>query len=1329
MVRSASNVIVTDFTPPVCNFTSLVTTITSRTGTLAATWTCADSVSGLRAPLRVWVGTSYGASDVVGPFSSAATAGTLASVLTVPPVLLVGFRYYITLEATNGAGITTWFTSAPVFVDYTEPNVGAVAIASAVPGDSVLYVDAAAPCRVSWLASDPESGLASVEVCLLDQATGVVFGACSTLRVPGTSQVALPSLAALGPIVPRRVTVRVTARNNVGLSTVATSPTTYVTVTSNPPLGSVTLVDSGAVANPTAGVTCSRLSGGFLVSWAYDSTAPGTAPLADLTASLVRSVDSVVVGAPRKLAPTLARSVYITDAAVSQGASLRLCLVATDIIGRSASACSGVAVVDTSPPTGGTAVMAKGTAPGASHVAVWSSVIPTMALQWSSVAEDVAQCPLTTVVVRFVKISDGSVVATSLALAAAGGTGGWTLDAATRASLPASATLQAVVTVSNTAGLTTTITTPSFLIDSSPPLCSGSCGVTLELGFPPGVQLQSSYPTSASNLSLTATVTGLVAGKSVLTTAAWSVVLEASGAIAGSGVSPVSVLPGGAVRFTALNLTLADATSVRLSATVTSEAQLSSPVLTSGSTRINTRVGIPGIVSNNGGAKGCMDAATRTHVSLQALTGVVSVCWTPFIDSATKLPTTSCSWGLRRASDSSLFTIVAETTIACTALAATATGLSLAPGQYIADVVASSSTGQSFAGSSPVFTVLPLPDVAPVYPAGPALVLGVPRLCGNYTVPYFDATATYTPVVGVGVCAASVDLSGLSITNTGATASPGSFTSTTLYACGTPSLATLPGTTLRMGLSMCDGVGRCVVKCAATAVAVDVQAPRVDRATVAHVPLRTGATAVQAADPFLGCTWRNMYDDDTGVASYSVCFSSTPSATSCDVLAARAISSPTASSTVVVAANNFTYTYSASSGASSFTWSPVGSGVAAAAVAALTASRTLYCSVTAVDAAGNSATLTSAGIPVLTTAVRPLNVSIATSNGTAIADPLAVLRNPRGLGVSWQVDPSQQQYLAGAGLQAHSVTSTGTILADLTSASIVPWSANQPTIFLWPALSLASATYIAVSVFTVDVSGVASSRVLSPALMVEVYSSTGTSLDLLAVPVVRVDASKPLVLPCATARGFRAPGSTLRIGATSAATGEALFEDIPCGNQTNMTTGALLGRAGPGVLALLSSVELSVTGLSVRDSGRGLLVNVDAVSCPSLAARFAADYLPLRDPQGPGLRVDFLLPTPQYALLTTATLSVGTSPGTADLFSQAGLNPVTQGFRALLNASAWTSYSNATCVPVYACVRTLSSTTSAPCDVCTPSPAWIDRAPPATTRTFVQLFSGTRAMS
>ena len=367
-------------------------------------------------------------------------------VLTVTTPWILGETYFVTIKATNGAGVTAWYTALGVAIDFTPPVIATLEIVNDVVVKGVSYIDVAQPLNIEWLAYDPETGLSDVTVCLvLDDV--VAPSTCTPLGVHNTTAT-LPSLQSLH-VTPLTVALALTVDNGVGLSSSMTSPVKSSVVSVSPPLSNVRVISDTTTRTP---VLCSVRVGGLLVAWQYDTTTPGTGPLVSGTASIRNAANVVVryclsanqthhiyphthththtrtraripdpeiymranattvfpfcvvvcrrrqVGPPRPVYVSVTNTLFVTDIAVRQGAVLSVCVVITDIVGRTATSCSQQVHIDTAPPTAGT--VAVTTSPDAGHVALWSTAMTTMLVQWAGFSQDDPTCGLSSVAIR-----------------------------------------------------------------------------------------------------------------------------------------------------------------------------------------------------------------------------------------------------------------------------------------------------------------------------------------------------------------------------------------------------------------------------------------------------------------------------------------------------------------------------------------------------------------------------------------------------------------------------------------------------------------------------------------------------------------------------------------------------------------------------------------------------------------------------------------------------------------------------------------------------------------------------------------------------------------
>ena len=109
-------------------------------------------------------GLSPGACDLVNETGLEHNSTVARSVLTNP--IMNGQRYYVTVNATNGAGVTTSLTSDGVTVDDTPPISGTV-----IDGmvSDINYLNGEDDISARWFDFlDLESGIEAYEVTLCD---------------------------------------------------------------------------------------------------------------------------------------------------------------------------------------------------------------------------------------------------------------------------------------------------------------------------------------------------------------------------------------------------------------------------------------------------------------------------------------------------------------------------------------------------------------------------------------------------------------------------------------------------------------------------------------------------------------------------------------------------------------------------------------------------------------------------------------------------------------------------------------------------------------------------------------------------------------------------------------------------------------------------------------------------------------------------------------------------------------------------------------------------------------------------------------------------------
>lgn len=161
---------------------------------IAAHWSAFEDRESDVVEVTWCAGLSSGTCDLVNETRLDHNSTLASSVITKP--ITNGHRYYVTVKATNAAGVTTSLTSDGVTVDDTPPISGTV-----IDGmvSDVDYVNGEGDISARWLDFiDMESGIESYEVALCDArnlsscpqpftAVGQVTNVTITGEVVGTS--------------------------------------------------------------------------------------------------------------------------------------------------------------------------------------------------------------------------------------------------------------------------------------------------------------------------------------------------------------------------------------------------------------------------------------------------------------------------------------------------------------------------------------------------------------------------------------------------------------------------------------------------------------------------------------------------------------------------------------------------------------------------------------------------------------------------------------------------------------------------------------------------------------------------------------------------------------------------------------------------------------------------------------------------------------------------------------------------------------------------------------------------------------------------------------
>ena len=131
---------------------------------IVAHWSAFEDLESDVVKVNWCAGLSSGTCDIVNETQLDYNSTLARSILKNP--IMNGQRYYVTVKATNGAGVTTSLTSDGVTVDETPPISGTV-----IDGmvSDVDYVNGEDDISARWLDFvDLESGIKSYEVALCD---------------------------------------------------------------------------------------------------------------------------------------------------------------------------------------------------------------------------------------------------------------------------------------------------------------------------------------------------------------------------------------------------------------------------------------------------------------------------------------------------------------------------------------------------------------------------------------------------------------------------------------------------------------------------------------------------------------------------------------------------------------------------------------------------------------------------------------------------------------------------------------------------------------------------------------------------------------------------------------------------------------------------------------------------------------------------------------------------------------------------------------------------------------------------------------------------------
>ena len=131
---------------------------------IAAHWSAFEDLESDVVSVTWCAGSSPGVCDLVKQTELTSKSTSIRKVLIEP--IKNGQRYYITVNATNGAGVVTSLTSDGVTVDETPPTSGTVIDGN---GLDIDYLNGEQDVAAHWFNfKDLESGIESYEIALCD---------------------------------------------------------------------------------------------------------------------------------------------------------------------------------------------------------------------------------------------------------------------------------------------------------------------------------------------------------------------------------------------------------------------------------------------------------------------------------------------------------------------------------------------------------------------------------------------------------------------------------------------------------------------------------------------------------------------------------------------------------------------------------------------------------------------------------------------------------------------------------------------------------------------------------------------------------------------------------------------------------------------------------------------------------------------------------------------------------------------------------------------------------------------------------------------------------
>ena len=516
----AHTVVTVDTQPPLCGTITL--SANSTTGAslylrgplinATASWTCEDKGSDDVGSASWALGTAPGKADTL-PWVLA----PLSATVVLDYAFVDGQAYYVTVRATDSAGLTTEAQSEKLVVDMTPPTIlvpplldhravapNAPRIANAWSHPDVL--------RVAWLVMDAESGVATVKALIGTSDASPPLQSMHTLPsapVDGfTWSVDTLSISLMDG---NTYYLHLCAVDAVGHSTCSKPPLMF-TIDTSPPLCGAPIDRVGGTLLSKTGYFVSRgqlrsnwtcldvQSGVYSTSWRALMQLPdASTPVTSLMPRPLRQLGDQGVGtAPIGLPVDGARYwscvTSINSGGVSSGTPV----------------CSAGAVYDGTPPSiiGGLTTTANG---GGPYVDRKGQV---QCIRWGGVSDATSGIASVTIALLEVRpyVANAIVVIApqpQLQLQLMSNVQctacEWCLSRSQQDGLTPSTTYQAELTALDHAGLSTTVRSNSFIFDVTPPTAGE---VLLQPLYPLDFDAQQSFPVAVSDLAFRLSIDG-----------------------------------------------------------------------------------------------------------------------------------------------------------------------------------------------------------------------------------------------------------------------------------------------------------------------------------------------------------------------------------------------------------------------------------------------------------------------------------------------------------------------------------------------------------------------------------------------------------------------------------------------------------------------------------------------------------------------------------------------------------------------------------------------------------------------------------------------------